>query len=68
MSKYTPLWAWIRENGSASFQLSFAEIETICGAPLDHSFLRYKKELADYGYQVGRISMKAQTVAFRRVE
>ena len=40
MSKYTPLWAWIRENGSTSFQLSFAEIETICGAPLDHSFLR----------------------------
>ena len=68
MSKYTPLWAWIRENGSPSFQLSFAEIETICGAPLVHSFLRYKKELADYGYQVGRISMKAQTVAFRRVE
>ena len=68
MSKYAPLWAWSRENGSASFQLSFAEIETICGAPLDHSFLRYKKELADYGYQVGRISMKAQTVAFRRVE
>ena len=27
-------------------------------------FLTYKKELADFGYQVGKISMKAQTVEF----
>ena len=45
MSKYIPLWNWIRENGEDSFKLTFAEIEKIAGVPLDHSFLKYKKEL-----------------------
>lgn len=36
--------------------------------PIDHAFLTYKKELAAYGYRVEKISMKAKTVAFRRVE
>ena len=58
MSKYDALWAWIRENGTDSFQLTFAEIEQIAGLPIDHSFLTYKKELMDYGYQVGKASMK----------
>ncbi len=30
-------------------------------------FLKYKKELEAYGYQVGKISMKEQTVVFNRV-
>ena len=64
MSKYTPLWEWIRENGEDSFTLTFAKIEEIAGVPMDHSFLKYKKELPEYGYQVGKISMKAETVAF----
>ena len=58
MSKYDALWAWIKENGTDSFQLTFAEIEQIAGLPIDHSFLTYKKELMDYGYQVGKASMK----------
>ena len=28
------------------------------GLPIDHSFLKYKKELMEYGYKVGKISMK----------
>ena len=36
----------------------------IAGVPLDHSFLKYKKELCNYGYEVSKISMKAQTVHF----
>ena len=32
------------------------------GFSIDHSFLTYKKELADFGYKVGKISMKEQTV------
>lgn len=68
MSKYDPLWVWIQENGTDSFQISFAEIESIAGLPLDHSFLRCKKELTDYGFQVGKISMKAQTVAFQKLD
>ncbi len=36
--------------------------------PIDHSFLKYKKELTDYGYQVGKISMREQTVIFSRID
>ena len=67
MSKYDALWAWIRENGTDSFQLTFAEIEQIAGLPIDHSFMTYKKELMDYGYQVGKASMKEQTVFFQKL-
>lgn len=68
MSKYTPLWAHIQKTGEEVLTLTFQEIETMAGVPLDHSFLRYKKELLDYGYSVEKISMKAQTVRFRRTK
>lgn len=68
MSKYDTLWKWIGKNGTDSFQLTYAEIEKIAGLPLDHSFLKYKKELADYGYEVVKISMKEQNVTFRKLE
>ncbi len=66
MSKYEALWNWIKENGTDSFRLSYVEIEKITGLPIDHSFLTYKKELLEYGYKVGKISMKEQTVAFEK--
>ncbi len=66
MSKYEPLWKWIKENGTDSFRLTFEEIEKIAGIPIDHSFLNYKKELLDYGFKVGKISLKEQTVAFSK--
>ena len=46
--------------------MTFAQIQEIAGIPIDHSFLKYKRELTDYGYQVGKISMKEQTVIFKR--
>ena len=64
MSKYEPLWKWIAENGTDSFKLTFAEIESIAGVPMDHSFLSYKNELLEYGFRVGKIAMKEKTVAF----
>ena len=67
MSKYEPLWKWIKENGTDSFKLTYADIENITGLPIDHSFLSYKKELQEYGYKVGKISMKDQTVTFERI-
>lgn len=67
MSKYEQLWNWIKKNGTDSFKLTYAEIESIAGVPIDHSFLTYKKELLEYGYKVGKISMKEQTVAFERL-
>lgn len=66
MSKYDALWNWIKENGTDSFKLTYVEIEQIAGLPIDHSFLTYKKELLDYGYKVGKISMKEQTVTFEK--
>lgn len=66
MSKYDPLWSRVRDHGADSFKLTFAEIEKIAGVPIDHSFLKYKKELAEFGFNVGKISMKEQTVAFER--
>ena len=66
MSKYDTLWAWISENGTDSFKLTFAEIGQIAVAPIDHSFLASKKELMGYGYQVVKISLKEQIVLFQK--
>ena len=67
MSKYNALWEHVQKSEKESFQLTFEEIQEIAGIPIDHSFLKYKKELTDYGYQVGKISMKEQTVLFHKV-
>ena len=66
MSKYDALWAYVQKDGSPTLKLTFEQIQEIAGIPIDHSFLQYKKELTDYGYQVGKISMKEQTVIFKR--
>ena len=68
MSKFEPLWKWILENGTDRFILTYADIEKIAGIPIDHSFLAYKKELNEYGFVVGKISMKEQTVSFERLK
>ncbi len=68
MSKYDPLWQYVHNCGEQTLKLTFEEIQTIVGIPIDHSFLNYKKELTEYGYQVGKISLKEQTVLFSRME
>lgn len=67
MSKYNQLWQYIANNENGSFELTFEQIEKIAGVPLDHSFLRYKKELSDYGFEVEKISMKNQLVKFTKL-
>lgn len=67
MSKYQTLWEYIQKYSGQSIKLTFEEIEKIAGIPIDHSFLKYKKELTEYGYQVGKISMKEQTVMFDKL-
>ncbi len=67
MGKYNALWEYVKNNGSQSFKLSFEEIQNIAGIPIDHSFLKYKKELTEYGYQAGKISIKEQTVIFNKM-
>jgi len=66
MSKFSPLWEYVQKNGNQSFKLTFDDIKDITGIPIDHSFLTYKKELNEYGYQVGKISLKEQTVIFNK--
>lgn len=68
MSKYDPLWKYIKQSGKPKLKLSFDEIGEIAGIPLDHSFLKYKKELKEYGYETVKISMKEKTVFFAKTE
>ena len=67
MNKYDSLWEYIQKDGNTTLKLTFEEIQKIAGIPIDHSFLNYKKELIEYGYQVGKISMKEQTVIFHKI-
>lgn len=62
MSKYEPLWNYVRDNKKEEYKLSYNEIKNILGFDIDHSFLTYKKELLDYGYEVSKISMKEKFV------
>ena len=68
MSKYDRLWEYIRDNGDHTIKLTFDEIKDIAGIEIDHSFLNYKKELTQFGYQVGKISLKGKTVIFTKLE
>jgi len=68
MSKYEPLWEYLKADGRTELLLSFAEIKDILGFEIDHSFLTYKKEAAPYGYQVGKISLKEQHVTFAKLD
>ena len=40
MSKYNKLWEYIESCGKEQFVLTFEEINSIAGVPLDHSFLK----------------------------
>ena len=68
MSKFAPLWDYIKSLDKDSICLTFSEIEKIAGLPIDHSFLTYKKELNEYGHRVGKISLKEQTVLFEKLK
>ncbi len=68
MSKYDPLWEYLVAQQQDNYQLSYEDIQKILGFALDHSFLTYKKELLKYGYVVGKISLKAKMVTFKKVK
>ncbi len=67
MSKYEPLWKYLEDNNKEKYILSYEEIKNILGFEINHSFLTYKKEAIEYGYEVGKISMKERTVIFNRL-
>lgn len=66
MSKYNPLWNFLKENNQDNYKLTYEEIKDILGFKIDHSFLSFKKELKDYGYEVIKIFMKEKYIIFKR--
>ena len=68
MSKYEPLWIYIKENNKIEYKLSYDEIKDILGFNIDHSFLKYKKELLEYDYEVSKISLESKTVFIKRIK
>jgi hypothetical protein len=68
VSKYDRLWEHVKKEDKDILLLSFEEIGKIVGVLIDHSFLNYKKELLDHGYQVSKISLKNQTVIFIKIK
>lgn len=67
MNKYEPLWNYLKKNNEDNYKLSYEEIKSILGFDIDHSFLTYKKESKEYGYEVGKISMKEKTIIFNKI-
>lgn len=67
MSKFLPLWECLKRDDREMFQMTFEEIKKILGFEIDHSFLNAKKEAAQFGYQVGKISLKEKTVSFIKI-
>ena len=68
MSKYEPLWKYIKDNEKSEYIISYEEIKNILGFDIDHSFLTYKKELLEYGYEVTKISIKEKYVLIHKIE
>ena len=66
MSKYNPLWQYLKDNNQDEYKLSYEKIKSILGFKIDHSFLTYKKELLPYGYEVKKISLKEKYVIFTK--
>lgn len=67
MSKYEPLWNYLKKNNKDNYKLSYEEIKSILGFDIDHSFLTYKKESKEYGYEVSKISIKEKIVKFNKI-
>lgn len=67
MSKYEPLWKYVQKNEEENLVMSFDEVKNILGFEIDHSFLNFKKELKNYGYEVVKISLKEKKIFFQKI-
>lgn len=67
MSKYDKLWKYLKDNNKESYKLTYKEIKDILGFEIGHSFLTYKKELEEYGYNVSKISLKEKWILFNKI-
>ena len=68
MSKHDSLWNYLKNNKKDNYLLSFEEIKNILGLEIDHLFLKYKKELKEYGYEIKKISLKVKTVELKKID
>ena len=68
MSKYEPLGRYIKDNKKEEYKLTYDDIRSVLGFDIDHSFLKYKKELLEYGYEVVKISIKEKYVLIHKIE
>lgn len=71
MSKYEKIWNYIASTFSSkevdAFELTFEQIKYILSFNINHSFLKYKKELLSFGHEVIKINMKEQTILFKKI-
>lgn len=67
-SKYDALWQYVEKLEGETHTLSFSEAAQVLGFPVDHSLLRYKKDLLSYGWKVGKISLKQERIQFSRTK
>ncbi len=67
MSKYQPLWEYIKNINTYPLKLSFEAIASVLGFPIDHAFLKYKKEAVNYGFFVKKISLKEKIILFDKL-
>lgn len=56
----------MKNFGSIS-HLLFKQIKDILSFNINHSFLKYKKELLSFGHVVIKINMKEQTILFKKI-
>lgn len=67
MSKYETLWNDIKGSDKNNLKLAYDEIKNILCFEIDHSFLKYKKELESYGYKVEKILLKEKYALFSKI-
>ena len=68
MSKYDPLWAYVKERDEYLLELTFEEAEKVLGFPVKVSLLTNKAELLQYGYEVVKLMKSEQVVIFRKLD
>lgn len=68
MSKYEQLWKHLQADGGGTVNLTFEKIKNIIGFNIDHSFLTYKKEAGQFGYQARTISLKEKHITFNKLD
>jgi len=67
MDKYSKLWERFDGKIEAKITLSFDEIKTIAWIDVDHSFLKFKKNLENHGYTLEKISQNERLMVFRKL-